>query len=216
MAGEDIIGEILVYLKKAGPTNTFRLSSVMGLERDKLLHILKRLEEKQAIKFECGKAIFIKFISREEPQPAEITKTSPKSEKRVKRKPAKSKALQLLQTENTQLQKKLSGLKETVKELEKKATARPKTITRTVTKTVVKKVPMIKTVVKRIFVHPSPLPPKKEKKNKKTPKLKQKLKKLKTSKKFRLPKIKLPKFEFPKFTFIKNIKQLKKPEFIEK
>lgn len=198
MVGEDIISEILVYLKKAGPTNTFRLSSIMGLERDKLLHILKRLEEKEAIRFECGNAAFLKFVSGEKPRPkaVKIEKSPPRPSTKVKRKPAKPRVLQLLQTENKQLQEKLSELKETVKELEQKAVARPKTITRTVIKTIIKKVPVIKTVVKRI---PVPLLPKKERKIKEKPK----------AKKFEFPK------KFPKFTFMKNIKQLKKPEFVK-
>ncbi len=204
MADEDVIRGILTYLEKNGPTNTFRLSSVMGIDRAKLLSLLKKLEEKQAIRFEHGNAVFIKSISKE--KPAEVQKTSLLPEKAVRRKPAKSKALQSLQTENTQLQLKLSKLKETVKELEKKAHTRPKTITRTITKTVVKtvpvtktvikKVPVIKTVVKKIYVHPSPLPAKKEKK---------------TVKK----RLKLPSFKMPSFTFMKNIGKLKTPEFVK-
>ncbi|MBI4983684.1 hypothetical protein HZC32_03505, partial [Candidatus Woesearchaeota archaeon] len=68
--------------------------------------------------------------------------------------------------------------------------ARPKI--RTVTKTVIKKVPVIKTVVKRI--HVSPLPSRKEEKTKEKPKVK---------KKFKL------------FTFMKNIKKIKEPEFVK-
>lgn len=195
--GEDVISKILDYLEKAGPTNTFRLSSVMSIDRAKLLSLLKKLEEKQAIRFEHGNVVFIKFVSGETPKPTEVKEPSFQPQKIAARKPAKPKALQLLQTENTQLQLKLSKLKETVKELEKKAHARPKTITRTITKTVVKKVPVIKTMVKRIFVHPSPLPAKKEKE----PTIKKKLK--------------LPSFKLSQFTFMKNIKKLKEPEFVK-
>ena len=209
MVGEDITYQILEYLKKKGPTNTFRLSSVMGMERDQLIKVLKRLEEKQAIKFECGKAIFLKFISEEKPKPIEskpieTAKIFSAPPPRAKR---KSKALQLLQTENAQLQRKLLKLKESIKELEKKASARPKTITRTITKTVVKKVPVTKTIIRKVPViktvikriHLSPLPSKKNKKTEKES----------TGKK----KFKLPSFKLPQFTFMKNIKQLKKPEF---
>src|SRR3989344_9380026 len=102
MVGEDVVHKILEYLKKKGPTNTFRLSSVMGMERDQVIKVLKRLEEKQAIRFEYGNAVFLKFISEEktkpiESKPFETTKIS-SAPKKVKR---KSKALQLLQTENT-------------------------------------------------------------------------------------------------------------------
>ncbi len=198
MVGEDVISEILEYLKKAGPTNTFRLSSVMDIDRAKLLNLLKQLEEKQAIRFEHGNAVFIKFVSGEKPKTVEFETSSPRPKQKIERKPAQSKALQLLQTENTQLRGKLSRLKETVRELEKKASARPKTITRTiikkvpVTKTTIKKVPVVKTVVKRISV-PRPLLSKKKEK----------------------PKVKR-KFKMPSFTFMKNIKQLKKPEFAKK
>ena len=211
MVGEDVVHKILEYLKKKGPTNTFRLSSVMGMERDQLIKVLKRLEEKQAIRFEYGKALFLKFISEEKPKPIESKPTATAKvfsapPKRAKR---KSKALQFLQTENTQLQRKLSELKETVKELERKASARPKTIIRTVTKTVVRKVPVIKTIIRKVPViktvvkriRPAPLPSKKNKKTEKES----------TGKK----KFKLPSFTLPKFTFMKNIKQLKKPEFVK-
>jgi len=199
MVGEDVVYKILDYLEKKGPTNTFRLASVMEMKRDQLIKVLKRLEEKQAIRFEYGNALFLKFVSEEKPKPiesrpTETTKVFSAPSKRAKK---KSKALQFFQTENIQLQRKLSELKETVKELERKASAGPKTITRTVTKTVVQKVPVIKTVVKRI--HLSPLPSKKNKKTEKES----------TGKK----KFKLPSFKLPQFTFMKNIKQLKKPEF---
>ena len=194
MVGEDVVYKILDYLEKKGPTNTFRLASVIGMERDQLIKVLKRLEEKQAIRFEYGNALFLKFISEEkakpiESKPLETTKLSSAPPKKVKR---KSKALQFLQTENTQLQRKLSELKETVKELGKKASARPKT--RTVTKTIIRKVPVIKTVVKKIY-----LSPRKKKKNGKKPTVKK--------------KFKVRSFKLPKFTCMKNIKQLKEPEF---
>src|SRR3989344_5934788 len=108
MVGEDVVYKILDYLEKKGPTNTFRLASVMDMERDQLIKVLKRLEEKQVIRFEYGKAIFLKFISEEKPKPikskpTETTEIFPAPQKKVER---KSKALQLLQTENTQLQRK--------------------------------------------------------------------------------------------------------------
>lgn len=206
ISDEDSISEILKYLEKAGPTNTFRLSSVIGIDRAKLLSLLKTLEEKQAIRFEYGNAAFIKFVSEEQLKPTEIEKPSSHPEQKIKTKSVKSakqKALQLLRTENTRLKGKLSELKETVKELEKKASARPKTITRTVikkvpvTKTIIKKVPVVKTVVKKIFVRPSSLPAKKEKEL--------------TVKK----KLKLLSFKLPQFTFLKNIKKIKEPKFVK-
>ena len=144
----------------------------MGLERDQLLNILKGLEKKQAIRFEYGNAVFIKFMSEDSEEkskpvekPVKIKKPSPRPEQKIKRKPIQSKALQLLQTENTQLQRKLSELKETVKELEQKAST-----------------PLL------------PSPSEKKKKIKKEPKVKRK---------------------FKPFSFMKNIKKLKKPEFVK-
>lgn len=218
MMDENIIKDVLTYLKKAGPTNTFRLATETGLERAKLLNLLKKLEEKQAVKFECGNAIFIKYISEEKLNPTKIKEPSkPKKKIKnkqqikkvksvVKRKPATPKALQLLQTENIQLKEKLTKLEETIKELEKKAIARPKTIirTRTITKTVVKKVPVTKTVIKKIFI-PLCLPPKKVEKSEET---KEKVwEKLKTYSK---------KFKIPNFKLLEKIKQLKRPEFAKK
>ena len=201
MVGEDIIiSKLLEYLKRAGPTNTFRLASVIGMERDQLLGILKKLEEKQAVRFEYGNAVFIKFVSEEKSRPVEITKTSFAPKKRAKRKSQKSKALQLLQTENKQLQGKLLELKETVKELEKKTRVRPKTITKTLTKTVIKKVPVTKIVVKKVPVVKTVV-----KRIHLSSKIKKKIKE----------KLKSKKFKFPKFTFMKNIKKIKKPEFIK-
>ena len=206
MVGEDVVYKILDYLEKKGPTNTFRLASVIGMERDQLIKVLKRLEEKQAIRFEYGNALFLKFISEEkpkpiEPRPTETAKVFSALPKRVKR---KSKALQFLQTENAQLQRKLSKLKETVTELERKARAHPKTITRTITKIVVKKVPVTKTIIKKVpaiktVVKRIHLSLRKKKKNGKKPIVKK--------------KFKLPSFKLLKFTFMKNIKQLKEPEF---
>lgn len=187
MVGESIIEEILTYLEKKGPTNTFRLASVIGMERYQLLNILKKLEEKQAVKFEYGNVIFLKFVSEEISKPVEVQKISLTSEKVVRRKPAKSKVVQLLQTENKQLQGKLSELKETIKELEKKASAHPNTIIKTITKIRIKKVPVIKKI-------PVPSLKKREKKVKEKPKVKRK---------------------FKLFTFLKKLKIIKKPKFVK-
>lgn len=198
MAGEDINIEVLGYLKEKGSTNTFRLASVMGMDRAKLLSLLKKLEEKGAIRFEHGNAVFIKFVSEEKTEkpkskPIEIKISSShpecevkRKEHQVKRKSAKSKALQLLQIENKQFQRKVVQLGETIKELERKASAAPKTITKTITKTIIRKVPVTKTIIKKIPVPCAP--PLSRKKGK---------------------------FEFPKLSFLKNIKKLKKPEFIK-
>lgn len=184
--------QILDYLKKEGPTNSFRLAHKLRIDRYKLLNILKKLEEKQAIRFKHGNAIFIKFISEEKPKPTKIKEPSSKAKEmvklKVKRKPGKPKALEFLQIENKQLREKLAESEDIIKELGKKASARPKTITRTITKTIIKKVPVIKTVIKRI-----PLPPKQEKK-------------IQEQSKKRL-------FKLPKFDLMAGIKNLKIPKF---
>jgi len=197
MVSVDIINEILEYLKKEGPTNTFRLARDIGLERHKLLNLLEKLEKKGAIEFKHGLAIFLEFPAEEKPKPAEIKESSPKP----KRKPAKPQAWQFFQAENKQLKEKLLEVEETMKKLEKKANAVPKTIT----KTIIKQIPITKTVIKKVS---APLPRKKKKNKRKT---KKKIKR-DISKK----KSKIRKFKLPKFKFMKNIKQLKKPEFAKK
>lgn len=97
MTGENIVSEILGYLKNRGPTNTFRLAREIGLDRHELLDILERLEEKQAVRFEHGNAIFIKFISKKKLKakkisiPKVIKKTPVKKVPPVKKKIAKRK-----------------------------------------------------------------------------------------------------------------------------
>ncbi len=194
MVGEDRVSELLEYLKKAGPINTFRLASVMNLERSKLLQIIGRLEEKEAVKFERGNVIFLKFPSEEKPVKTILPKLEKKkTEKAAVKRPVEQKLLQIIQTENAQLQGKVSELKETVKELEKKASVRPKTITRTVTKTIIKKVPVTKTIIKKILVPHRPLKKKGREK----------------------PKAKPMKFRLPRFKLLGNITRLRKPEFIK-
>jgi len=216
---EDIINEVLGYLKEKGPTNTFRLAGDIGLERHKLLHILEKLEEKGIVGFKHGLAMFLEFPAEEEekPKPVEIKVSSPKLKKKVKpkktrpkRKPAK--AWQVLQTENKQLKEKLLEVEETMIKLEKKASAVPKTI--------IKKVPVVKTIIKKVrVVKEIPVPPAPKKKKKVKRKIKKrKVKKKKSKDKSKIKKVKKTskKFKFPKFTFMKNIKQLKKPEFAKK
>lgn len=169
MAGENINSgvnsEILKYLKEEGPTNTFRLTRMMGLERNKLLTIIGKLEEKEAVKCERGNVIFLKFLSTEKPvkavapllslpeqQKNEQAAARTPAKRKLAKPPVKSKALLLLQAENKQLQQKVWRLGETVKELEEKASAAPKTITRTVTKSIIKKVPVVKTIIKKVPV----------------------------------------------------------------
>ena len=167
MGSEGIIREILEYLKKEGSTNTFKMARAIGLERNKLLTVIGRLEKKEAVKLERGNVIFLKFPVAEKP----VKAISPRSEqknidsilepKKIEKavanklaisKPAKPRALLRLQSENKQLQRKVLQMGETMKELERKALARPKTITKTVTRTIIRKVPVTKTVIKEVPV----------------------------------------------------------------
>ncbi len=225
MVGEDINSEILKYLKEEGPTNTFRLTRMMGLERNKLLTLIGKLEQKEAVKCERGNVIFLKFpsissiekpvkaISRlPEQKNIEQAATIEKRvvEKRVQaaiRKPAQPKALLQLQAENKQLQRKVWQLGETMKELEQKAQAAPKTITKTVTKTIIKKVPVTKTVIKKVPVIktvvrrvspriPVPPPPAE-------------------SKIWEQLKAHSEQFKHSGFKLLENMKQLREPEFMK-
>lgn len=203
MVGEDIINEILGYLKKEVHTNTFRLARRLGIERSKLLNIVKKLEEKGAVEVTHGVVKFIKFVSEEKPKKL-VEKITPKPKKtKAKRKSAKPQAWQFLQAENKQLKEKLLEVEKTMKKLEKKTRAVPKTIT----KTIIKQVPVIKTIIKKVSP-PAPLPKKKKKAKRKTKK--------KVKPDISQKKSKIRKFKLPKFTFMKNIKQLKKPEFAKK
>ncbi len=212
MVGRGITTEVLEYLKKEGSTNTFKMARMMGLERNKLLTLIGRLEEKEAVKMERGKVIFLKFPAVQEPvlkKPAKTISSPPEQQKIKKiaiRKLAKPNEVLLLQTENKQLQRKVVQLGETMKELERKASAVPKTITKTVTRIIIKKVPVTKTIIKKVPVTktvvrrvqaPLPVPPRPAE-NKVWEKLKA------HSKQFKVSGSKL--FE--------NMKQLREPEFV--
>lgn len=144
MSEEDIQQELLKYLKEQGPTNTFSLSSKFEIDRDKLLTIAKNLEKEQAVKFERGNIVFLKF-PRKEAAEAKKPVLKPKVGGRLQRE-----RLQILevQKENKRLREKLQELeashvrrveelKEEIKELEQKA-ATPKIVR----KIIIKKVPV--------------------------------------------------------------------------
>ncbi len=180
--------EVLEYLEKKGPTNTFRLATELGINRYNLLNIINRLEAKGALTIKSGTVYFIKFLPKEKKEaPKKVLKTKKKTS--TIKKPRKTTKTKVLQNENNRLKEKLIELEETIKKLEKKDSIPPKIITRTITR----KIPVIKTVIKKIHV---PFPTKKKKKIKKR------------------QKIKTKKFKFlPKFNFMNGIKKLKKPEF---
>lgn len=191
MVTEDATNRILEYLKKQGQANTFRLARELGIDRHKILDIIRRLEEKEAIEFKSGMIRFLKFPAKERKiakRQIEIKKVLPKQKKKVERKKAKAKPtiLESIKAENKKLRERLWGLEttvkrysnikkklqETIKELEKKARS-PKIIRRTI----VKKIP-VKVKEKVIEAKPK-------------------------------------KFKLPRFNIMKNIQQLRTPEFIE-
>ena len=217
--------EILEYLKKNGPANTFRLARTLSIDRGHLLDIIERLEAKGAVTVRSGMVQFLQFL-REERVISEPKKEAPHA--KLEPSNEKSKIREFVQSENLKsenklLKEKLLGLESSMKELEKKASAHPKTITRIVTKTVIKKirsppkiitrivtknVPIIKTVVKRI---PSPKQPGKIREQ--TQKIKVKIQR------FKFPKFKLmngiKKLKLPKSKLLESIQKLKKPEFLK-
>ena len=62
---------VLGYLKKKGQTNTFRLATDLGVDRHKLLDIIKKLEGKKLIEFRHGIVKFLKY-----PEKININKNS--------------------------------------------------------------------------------------------------------------------------------------------
>jgi len=86
MATEDH-QQILEYLKKLGPTNTFRLARGLGIDRHEILKIIKTLQEKGVVEFKSGIVSLLKFPARgiKIAKPAKVEKTPRKYKKRTKR-----------------------------------------------------------------------------------------------------------------------------------
>src|SRR3990167_7316657 len=107
MVAEDVVNKILVYLKKHGQTNTFKLATELKIDRNKILSIIKGLENKEAIELKSGVAKFLKFPRKEKKvvKRIEIKKALPKPKKEVKHKKT---ALEVTQAENKRLKEKLS------------------------------------------------------------------------------------------------------------
>ena len=223
MVIEDVQRQVLEYLKKKGQTNTFRLARELGIDRHKLLKVIDKLREREAIELRHGNAIFLKFPSEEKKAKIVEIPSAPKIKaKTVAKRSAmlieKQKLVGSLQYENKKLKEKLSEFEASVKRqhytktkkfreqdelIEKlenrlkasqeKAKIKPKIVIRKI------EVPKIitKTIVKRI-IKKVPVEV-----IKKVPvRVKQR-----EAKKFKLPKINLPN--------IKNIQRLERPEFLE-
>ncbi|MDP3027315.1 MAG: hypothetical protein Q8N63_06410, partial [Nanoarchaeota archaeon] len=136
MVDENPEYSILEYLKKNGATNTFKLAHVLEIKRDKLLKILKTLEEQGLVKITTGKAEFLSY--------------SPSREKK-KQKPKVSKEKSEVQTLQEEVKKQklyAEKLKAQIKKLEQRP---QKVITRTIIKDVKpKKIKEVKTKPKKI------------------------------------------------------------------
>lgn len=125
---------VLEYLKKKGQTNTFRLARDLGIDRHKILDIIKKLESKKLVELKFGTVKFLKFPEKE------------KIKHKVKRVMAKRKPsiLHGLQVENKELRERLMEVEKTIKVLQQKASAPPKIIRRTIVKNIIKKIPVEK------------------------------------------------------------------------
>ena len=157
MVSEDAATKVLEYIKKHGQTNTFRLASELGVDRSRILNIVEKLEEKEAVEVRSGIVFFLKFPRKEKKAVKKVAKPKKKARR-------KSNALEDLKAENKRLKEKLleleankerqtsiknkkireqdeqiENLKKTIKEVQK---APPKIITRTKVKEVVKRVPV--------------------------------------------------------------------------
>ena len=160
MVNENSEHDILEYLQKNGATNTFKLAHVLEIKRDKLLRILKNLEEQELVKIVTGRVEFLSYPS----------------EKKVKKKLKVSKEKSEVQTLQEEIEKQKSyteKLKDQIKKLEQRP---PKVITKTIikeakpkviTRTIIKDVKPIK--IKEVKIKP--------KKIKRSVKLRKKFKK---------------------------------------
>ena len=92
MAIEDTPNRVLEYLKK-GPTNTYKLASELGIDRHKILSILKELGKKQLIEFKSGIVRFLKSPVKEKKvlkKLVEVKKAYSKPKKEVEYKTKKT------------------------------------------------------------------------------------------------------------------------------
>ena len=123
---------ILEYLQKNGAANTFKLAHILGIKRDRLLGILKNLEEQELVKIVTGKVEFLSY-----PPSKEKKKQKPKI-------PKEKSKVQTLQEEVEKQKLYTEKLKEEIKKLEQRPQkvitktiikkAKPKVITRTIIK----------------------------------------------------------------------------------
>ena len=176
MVNKNFGHSILEYLQKNGAANTFKLAHILGIKRDRLLGILKNLEDQELVKIVTGKVEFLSYP---------LSKEKKKQKPRVVAQKEKSE----VQVPKEELEKQklyIEKLKAQIKKLEQKPPIEP-----IVEKVKIEKVkPKPRKEKELLKVKPEkrkikltkkkPLP--KRKKLKKTKKIKLKLPKLKMSK----------------------------------
>lgn len=70
----DAYSRVVEYLEKQGPANTFKLASDLGIDRDKILNVIEKLSEEQAIEFRFGIVQLLKLPEKREPVRPKKTK----------------------------------------------------------------------------------------------------------------------------------------------
>ena len=152
---------ILEYLQKNKAINTFKLASVLEIKRDKLLGILKNLEEQGLVRIITGKVEFLSYPSSKE-KSSRIKSLSWSAKcKRKKQKPKVSKEKSEIQNLQEELENQKSyteKLKEEIKKLEQRP---PKVIIKTIIKEAKPKV-----ITKTIVRDAKPIKTKRKKKKK--------------------------------------------------
>ena len=221
MVNENSEHSILEYLQKNGAVNTFKLAHVLGIKRDKLLGILKNLEEQELVKIVTGKVEFLSYpLSKEKKkQKPKVVTQKEKSEVQVPKKELEKQKLYI------------EKLKAQIKKLEQKPQKEP--LVEKVKAEEIKPKPKRKKKIKiketkpkpeLIKIKKKPIKIRSKKKKIKLTKKKglfTKLRELTKSKKIKLPKIKksskrlLTKVKKPKFNIKNSLKFFKIKKFVK-
>jgi len=189
---------ILEYLQKNGAANTFKLAHVLGVKREKLLGILKNLEEQGLVKIVTGKVEFLSYPASKEKKRQKPKIVLPKEKSEVQ-----------LPKEEVEKQKLyIEKLEAQIKKLKQKPQTKP--VVEKVKTEEIKPKPKRKKKIKIKEAKPKIEKPKKRKK----PLPKPKPKKAKKIKKIKF-KLKLPKLKIPKFNIKKSLKFFKIKKFVK-
>jgi predicted transcriptional regulator len=113
---------ILEHLKKHGPVDTFRLARKLGMDRNKLLNIIKELKEKELVEFKEGTVKFLKFPEEIKVEKNKVKEVSSEIKEELPEETRKPAPLEDPQAENKNLggESWRSELEKTIKELEQK------------------------------------------------------------------------------------------------